>query len=198
MGVVESNMLMSYDEQNAFRIEQAEIVRSQEEIKACEYFALINGRMVLIEAKSSSPHPTSKTEFETYIDEISQKFIDTLLLFNALSIGRFGEIERNKLPNSIQNVTLGSVDYAIYLIIHGHKIEWMLPIQDELKIKLKHSLKLWKIPDINVYAINHEEAKRIGLIDKYLPLDVLDDFKHKGLHDTTLQQAVEQWFEENN
>ena len=74
----------------------------------------------------------------------------------------------------------------------------MQPIQDELKLRLKHNLKLWHIPDVNVYAINHEDAKRKGLIEKYLPLDVLDRFKKKGLKEEALRQHVEQWFSKNN
>ena len=198
MSFVESNMLFSFDKQDTYRIEQADIVREQTEIKACECFALVNGRMILIEAKSSSPNPTNKVDFNKFIEEISQKFIDTLLLFNALSIGRFGEVEKNKMPDNIQHVSLATLDYALYLVVHGNKLEWMQPIQDELKLRLKHNLKLWHIPDVNVYAINHEDAKRKGLIEKYLPLDVLDRFKKKGLKEEALRQHVEQWFSKNN
>ena len=164
MDIVESNMLLPFDDQNAYRIEQANIVQDKKDIKVCEYFALIDGRMLLIEAKSSSPRPDNKIKFDEFIDEISQKFIDTLLLFNALSIGRHGDDEKSNLPTNIQNVSLADVRYAMYLIIHGNEIEWMEPILAALKLKLKHCLKSWNIQDINVYAINHEIAKEKGLI----------------------------------
>lgn len=198
MDIVESNMLLPFDNQNAYRIEQANIVQEKRDIKVCEYFALINGRMLLIEAKSSSPRPENKIKFDEFIDEISQKFIDTLLLFNALSIGRHGEAERNNLPTNIQQIPLANVQYAMYLIVHGNEIEWMEPILAALKLKLKHCLKSWNIQDINVYAINHETAKAKGLIKEYLPLDVLNAFKKRGLQNDELKNEVENWFKENS
>lgn len=198
MDIVESNMLLPFDNQNAYRIEQANIVQEKRDIKVCEYFALINGRMLLIEAKSSSPRPENKIKFDEFIDEISQKFIDTLLLFNALSIGRHGEAERNNLPTNIQQIPLANVQYAMYLIVHGNEIEWMGPILAALKLKLKHCLKSWNIQDINVYAINHETAKTKGLIKEYLPLDVLNAFKKRGLQNEELKNEVENWFKENS
>ena len=198
MDIVESNMLLPFDNQNAYRIEQANIVQEKRDIKVCEYFALINGRMLLIEAKSSSPRPENKIKFDKFIDEISQKFIDTLLLFNALSIGRHGEAERNNLPTNIQQIPLANVQYAMYLIVHGNEIEWMEPILAALKLKLKHCLKSWNIQDINVYAINHETAKTKGLIKEYLPIDVLNAFKKRGLQNEELKNEVENWFKENS
>lgn len=198
MDIVESNMLLPFDDQNAYRIEQANLVQEKGGIKVCEYFALIDGRMLLIEAKSSSPRPNNKIKFDEFIDEISQKFIDTLLLFNALNIGRHGNDEKNNLPTNIQNVSLADVRYAMYLIVHGNEIEWMGPILTALKLKLKHCLKSWNIQDINVYAINHEIAKEKGLIKEYLPLEILNSFKEKGLKDETLKKEVENWFKENS
>ena len=198
MDIVESNMLLPFDDQNAYRIEQANIVQDKKDIKVCEYFALIDGRMLLIEAKSSSPRPDNKIKFDEFIDEISQKFIDTLLLFNALNIGRHGEDEKSNLPANIQKVSLADVRYAMYLIVHGNEIEWMEPILAALKLKLKHCLKSWNIQDVNVYAINHETAKEKGLIKEYLPLEILNSFKEKGLKNEKLKKEVENWFKENS
>ena len=196
MDFVESNMLFSFKEQNVFRIEQADIIQNKNDIKVCECLAFFDDRMWLVEAKSSSPMPQNK-DFDDYIDDISQKFIDTLMLFNALSIGRHGGTEKGKLPPRIQCVSLADIPYSICLIVHGNKDEWMMPIQDALKLKLKHCLKSWNISDTNVYALNHETAKRKGLIKSFLPMDVLYDFKHKGLRDVTLKSEVEKWFCDN-
>ena len=86
----------------------------------------------------------------------------------------------------------------MYLIVHGNEIEWMEPILAALKLKLKHCLKSWNIQDINVYAINHETAKAKGLIKEYLPLDVLNAFKKRGLQNDELKNEVENWFKENS
>ena len=197
MEFVESNMLLSFNGQDVYRIEQADIVQTKGDIKVCECFALIKGRLLLIEAKSSSPRPENKEDFDKYISEISQKFLDTLLLFNALTIGRHGNEEKGKLSNNLQNVPLKDVEYALYLIVHGNKDEWMIPIQEALKIKLKHCLNSWNISDVNVYALNHETAKEKGLIKSYLPLEVLQKYKDRGFKDAALSKEIEKWLNDN-
>ena len=152
----------------------------------------------MIEAKSSSPQPKNKEKFDEYIAEIGQKFIDTLLMFNAFMIDRHERDYKNKLPTGIQAQDIGKIRYALFLIVHGNETEWMIPIQEALKSFLRHILNAWNIPDINVYALNHEDAKAKGLIQKYLPLEVLSQFKAEGLKDQALLTRVEQWFKENS
>ena len=102
-----------------------------------------------------------------------------------------------KLPEAIHRQDLGRVCYAMYLIVYGNETEWMQPIQDALKSYLRHVLNAWNIPDVNVYALNHEDAQAKGLIKQYLPLKVLEEFKKQGLKDSTLLQQIEKWFSEN-
>ena len=74
----------------------------------------------------------------------------------------------------------------------------MIPIQEALKIYLRHVLNAWNIPDVNVYALNHEDALAKGLIKQYLPVDVLEQFKRGGLKDQALLDQVVQWFKDNS
>ena len=197
MEFIESNMKFSSPDNDSFQIEKSDIMNDYDSLKACEFFAMIDGRLTMIEAKSSSPRPQNKEKFDEYIAGIGQKFIDTLLMFNAFMIDRHERDYKSKLPTSIQAQDIGKIRYALYLIVHGNETEWMIPIQEALKNHLRHALNAWNIPDVNVYALNHEDAQAKGLIRQYLPLEVLTQFKAEGLKGRALLDRVEQWFNEN-
>ena len=197
MEFAESNMQFSYADGESFRIEQSGIVVDYDSLKACEVFALINGKLTMIEAKSSSPQPKNKEKFDEYIADIGQKFLDTLLMFNAIMLKRHEKDYKSELPLDIQSQDLGRMRYALYLIVHGNATEWMIPIQDALRSHLRHILCAWNIPDVNVYALNHVDAQAKGIIKQYLPVDTLKHFKDEGLKDQALINRVEQWFNEN-
>jgi hypothetical protein len=158
---------------------------------------MINGKLTMIEAKSSSPQPRNKEKFDEFIAEIGQKFIDTLLMFNAIMLERHEKNYKYEFPDSIKMQDIGKLRYALYLVVHGNETEWMIPIQDALKNYLRHVLNAWNIPDVNVYALNHEAAQAKGLIKQYLPVDVLEQFKRDGLKDKLLLDRVEQWLKDN-
>ena len=193
MEFVESNMTFSCSDKDFFPIEKSGIVNDYDNLKACEFFAMVNGKLTMIEAKSSSPQPRNKEKFDEYIAEIGQKFIDTLLMFNAIMLERHEKNYKDELPDSIKMQDIGELRYALYLVVHGNETEWMIPIQDALKNYLRHVLNAWNIPDVNVYALNHEAAQAKGLIKQYLPVDVLEQFKRDGLKDKLLLDRVEQW-----
>lgn len=193
MEVVESNMKFSCPNGESFQIEKSSIMRDNDSVKACEFFAMINGRLSMIEAKSSSPRPGNKQEFDEYIATIGQKFLDTLLMFNAIMLERHGPNYKRELPDTIQKQDIGKLQYALYLIVHGNETEWMIPIQEALRSYLRHVLNAWNIPDANVYALNHEDALTKGLLKNYLPLDVLEQFKAEGLKNQAFQDRVRQW-----
>lgn len=198
MEFVESNMKFSCPDNDSFQIEKSEIMSDYDSLKACEVFVMINGKLSLIEAKSSSPQPKNKEKFDEYIADIGQKFIDTLLVFNAIMLERHDKGYRASLPGNIQAQNVSQLRYGLYLIVHGNETEWMIPIQEALKNYLRHVLNAWNIPDVNVYALNHEDALAKGLIMQYLPKDVLKQFKAEGLKDQALLDRVEQWFKESH
>jgi hypothetical protein len=197
MEFVESNMMFSCSDKDTFPIEKSDIVNDYDSLKVCEFFAMINGKLTMIEAKSSSPQPRNKEKFDEFIAEIGQKFIDTLLMFNAIMLERHEKNYKYEFPDSIKMQDIGKLRYALYLVVHGNETEWMIPIQDALKNYLRHVLNAWNIPDVNVYALNHEAAQAKGLIKQYLPVDVLEQFKRDGLKDKLLLDRVEQWLKDN-
>ena len=164
----ESNMRFQYDDENIYRIEDADIITKIEGCKACEFIALKDDKILVVEAKSSSPEPQSKEDFDQYIADITQKFSDTILLYGAIRMGRHGEISLNDIPQNVREVDVSHIDYCLYLIVHGNQLDWMQPIQDALKQSLRHLLRLWNIPERNVKAINEKSALDKGLIAEVL------------------------------
>lgn len=164
----ESNMRFQYEDESIYCIESADILAKIKGCKACEFIALKDNNILVVEAKSSSPKPQSQEDFDQYITDITQKFSDTILLYNAIRIGRHGELNLNEIPQNVREIELNNVNYCLYLIVHGHQLAWMQPIQDALKQSLKHLLRLWNIPERNVKAINDEIALEKGLITEIL------------------------------
>lgn len=50
------------------------------------------------------------------------------------------------------------------LIINGHQKDWLPPLQDALRSALDATTKTWALGPNAVVVINHEAAKRFGLI----------------------------------
>lgn len=197
MEIIESNMRFLYPDNQSYWVEKHGLVSDMEGIKSCEVFTLIKGKLVMIEAKSSSPRPDNNVEFDEFIAEVGQKFIDTLLFYNAAMMERYSKDYKQGFPAKLQKQSLKDIQYSLCLIIYGHQDRYMPPIQDALRNHLRNVLKLWNIPDINVLALNHENAKNKGLISQYLPKAQLDEFKNQGLKDESLIVKVKQWFVDN-
>lgn len=169
MDFTESHMHFTFPDNECYRIEKSDVVVSgKSNIKACECVCLRSHALVLVEAKSSSPRKSEK--LAEYVDAISQKFIDSLLLYHALCLGRHEETEANSLPDELKNWGKGG-KIQLVLIIYGHEKSWLSPVLAALKTNpsLRHLLNLWNIPDSQVKVFNHDDALRHGLIDSFVP-----------------------------
>ncbi len=171
MEFVESYMRFSFDDDILFRIEKDPILSDLEGYKACECVVLINEHVALIEAKSSSPHPDNKGDFDAWITEIKEKFADSLTLFDEIRKKRFGEEAFSRIPSSLRDVQIDSKKYIIYLIVHGNAIDWMPGIQDALREAMRDVVNQWNLLDSNIKAINDEIALERKLIVEILPRD---------------------------
>lgn len=185
-------MKLNLNEGTSFLIEKSKVLHTLQNVMVCECVSLVNDRLCLIEAKSSAPSPRNKEDFEGFIREISQKFTDTLLFFNALCMGRHekGNLNEN-IPASLTNDL--RKDYAFYLIVHGHREDWMQNIQDALKLELHHVLNAWGISDTNLKAMNHDTAVRMRLIEKYFPVEELERLKRDGKSPEELSKIAKEW-----
>lgn len=189
-------MKFSFADDDVFRIENDELVKERSGHKACECVVLISPRIVFIEAKPSSPNrEKSEDRFNEFIDDIKKKFSDSLSLFTQMRDGEFGEEARMRIPLNLRTANVPSNDYLIYLIIHGHRIEWLLGLQDALREALREVINEWNMKDSNVKAINEDVAKELHLITGFVPKDSTAELRQdNGNAD---EEATKQWFLDN-
>ena len=187
MEFVESYMKFGFDDECFYRIEKSSAL--SEYVKPCEFIILQDSKLCFIEAKSSSPSP-GKEDFDKFIGEIVQKFEDSILLYNAVKMKRHGEEASSEIPSNL-NTANEDIRYRLYLVIHGHKSEWMPPIQDELRNKLRHILNAWNIKDIDVQAVNQDDARNKGLIKDFFPTDELYKLENKSTEEK--QTIAKNW-----
>ena len=159
----ESGMTFSYEEDDIFYIEKSERFNRIDGAKPCECIALHDGRVYLIEAKSSSPQPQNAELFKTFVGEIAQKFTDSYTYYSAAHQRRQ---QTEVVAQNLQSIPLARQNYEFCLIINGHQREWLPPVLDQLKITMKKALKLWGIDDACVKVVNEQGALSKGLIVK--------------------------------
>ena len=195
MEFVESFMKFSFSDEDIFRIEEDELVKDAEGIKACECVVLISENVALIEAKSSSPQSTNEEKFQKFISEIGQKFADSLQLFSDIKSKAKGDEAFQRLPVNLQNTQVSTDAYKIYLIIHGHQLDWLLGLTDALRKELKDVVKQWNLRDSNVKVYNEATALENKLIVAYIPKP---ETKALRLPDGSIDDAkVQAWFDEH-
>jgi len=196
MEFVESFMKFSFPDDDCFRIEKDPINTRITGKKSCECIVFINPKTALIEAKASTPNPSkSPEELKDFIDDIKQKFADSLALFNDIKNKKFGDDSFQRLPKTLREIKISSDSYLICLIIHGHEVEWLPGLTDFLKDGLRDVIKQWNLKDANVKAYNEETAKANKLIVAYIPKEQIGSLKKQDR--TPDEEKIKQWFVTN-
>ena len=169
MEFVQSFMRFSFSDDSVFMIESDPVVTQAQGVKTCECIVLINEHVALIEAKSSSPRPENKENFDVWIEGIKDKFSDSLSMFNKIKGKEFGETAYNRIPIKLREMSIVPDHYVIYLIVHDNKLEWMIGIQNALREAMRDVIDQWNLQDSNIKAINDVTAKEMHLIVEVLP-----------------------------
>lgn len=160
--IVESHMIFEFEENQVFRIEQSDLQKHiGDGIKTVEFILHRRDNLLeFIEAKSSSPRPSKENNerFETFINDIADKFIHSFNLYYSAMLERYPSEEINE---SFYKIKHQEVNYRFILIIKGHKMEWLLPLQEALHRKLQYHSTIWKS---QVILMNEEVAKEKRLI----------------------------------
>ncbi|MBK8971400.1 MAG: hypothetical protein IPM37_08570 [Hahellaceae bacterium] len=117
----------------------------------------------VVEAKSSSPRPETQLNFADFIDEIRTKLTNAFLLAVAARLQRHPAAE-DELPDTFKTLDLQTRGFRFVLVINGHKLEWLEPLQSAMVQALKPIVKTWALPATSVAVLNHELAQRHGLI----------------------------------
>lgn len=146
-------MVFSFPDEDVYRIEKSPLLANVC-LKATECVVRRQDVILFIEAKSSTPRPQTVDIFDKFIGEITDKFAHSLMFYNVAILRHDGE----EMPKNVKNVNLCKAHYSFVLVIYGHKIEWLPPLMDALRSRLRHTLKLWNIPDVAVKVMNERMA----------------------------------------
>ena len=195
MEFVESFMKFSFADNDVFCIEKDPLIVETEGVKACECVVLINRNVALIEAKASSPNPKNEEQYNAFLEDIRQKFADSLLFFNEMKGGRHGEEVRLRIPSNLLSSTESPSEYRIFFIIHGHQLDWLGGLQDSLREVLRDVVNQWNMRDSNVKAFNEETALVNNLIVAYVPKEDIKELKEpNGNMDV---EKTTKWFDKH-
>jgi hypothetical protein len=100
--------------------------------------------------------------FDTYIEDICNKFISALALFIAIRLERHSEGD-SELSDDLKQIDLANVRFVFVLVINNCEEEWLPPIQEALNKALRPTIKTWNL--LNVLVLNKDMARRKQLID---------------------------------
>jgi hypothetical protein len=164
MSFIESEMTFGpYEDGYCFRVEQSETYKAiQDGVQMAEFLLLRTQKdnpplIWIVEAKKSSPRPQTQPDFNGFIGEIRDK------LTNASILNRHPSSAAD-LPESFKNLNLSTAGFRLVLIVNGHQKDWLPPLQEALRSALYTATKTWALGPNAVTAINHEDAKKFGLI----------------------------------
>lgn len=168
---VESGMTFSFADSDVFQIEKSPTYLDlQNGIKVCECIAADSAKaqIFLIEAKSSFSNPQNNLEhFSSNVSDITEKFINSLLLYYGLLLKRpyktFSE-----LPENLELTKFFSKQHKIIpvLIINNFEKAWLPPVKEALNNKIKQFSfsKILLLEDTQV--LTKEMAIRLKIVQK--------------------------------
>ena len=176
--IVESGLTFGpFPEGHCFYIEKSDIYeqinkqvqrvnqKNKEGVKIAEFLLLRNDTdshtIWIIEAKSSAPQPKSKDDFDKYIKDICDKFVNSLILTSSLK--RNPDVN-DKLSDNFKQIDIASAQFVLTLVINGFKTDWIPPLQHALKNALRSTVIKWSLSSKNILVLNEEGARKEKLI----------------------------------
>lgn len=160
----ESNMTFGpFEESHIFHIEQSKLYRSAgENIKTVEFlYSRDFSAISFIEAKSSSKKITDDTTVESneFIDLVAEKFLHSFALYCSTLLGRHES--SNDISEELLKIDISQAAINFFLVIHGHREEWLPPIREMLLKKLKPYRQIW---DLKIFVLNDAGAQEYRLV----------------------------------
>lgn len=171
MIITESEMTFgSYPEEHCFYIETSNVYKAIKDdgVKIAEFLLFKQDKIpsiFIIEAKKSSPQPISQPNFDSYINDIKDKFSNSLALFIAIHLTRHNNSE---LSDCFKQLELSDVNFVLVLVVKNHKEKWLPPLLKALHKSLKSTSKIWNLKGIWLKVLNEEGAREIGLVSNNL------------------------------
>jgi len=167
--ILESGMHFGpFDENRCFQIEKSQsYLTMQEGVKIAEFLLLRKQKkgetLWIIEAKSSSPNPATKPDFDCFIEDLRDKFSNTMYLYLAGLLERRPAVA-SELSMEMKVLSPKKVDFRFILVIAGHQIGWLAPLKYALSNALRPLIKIWKLSPNAVIVLNDDLAREQQLI----------------------------------
>jgi len=161
--ISESGLLFGeYEESELFHVEKSTIYKSLGDGICTVEFVLRRSlnEILFVEAKSSSPKPNNREDFDEFITGVCEKFAHSIDIFFSLVLRRLDD-RKNEMPASFREVEYSTSRLKLVLVIKGHDIRWLSPINDAIKRKLQRQLKTWLL---EIAVMNHDLADEYGLL----------------------------------
>jgi len=152
-----------YDQDHVFRPEEsATYARIKNGLKIGDLVLLQENndvvKLLLIEAKSSTPRPLPAERFEAFICEIREKLTNTLAMILAALMNRPGSAH-DEVPVAFTQLAIATLDILLVLVIRGHPKAWLPPLRDALANALQPTVKIWGIAPPAVFVLNDDLAR---------------------------------------
>lgn len=162
---VESEMTFGpFRDECIFRIEKSKLLQKCDGVKTVEFVWRKKANdMRFVEAKKSSPlnTPGNETNYETFLTEISSKFVDSLNLYIA------GLLERrtgyDEIPVAFKEADYSKMNFKFVLILKGHeRLEPLVGLKTDLEKRLKANRRIW---NSEVFVFNEQMARNAHYIN---------------------------------
>ena len=157
--ITESGMTFVVPQDELFHIEP--YVQENIGVKTVEFVWLDNKNMRFIEAKSSAPRPQSSVNLSEYIEEISEKWLNSVHITASKALG-------GKADNPLKIQNWKGVNINLCLVLgNGFKTEWLPPLQNAFNAnsKLKAWKKVWNSSNSAwIKVLNEETARKAGIL----------------------------------
>jgi len=170
--VYESGMNFKVENQDCFfYIEKSKTYQKiQDDIKIAEFLYLRfpkgKGVINIIEAKTSTPHVRNENRFNEYIDEVTQKFVNTFFIYIASILGKH-KLAVIEMPKELLTSDLSKIDFSFVLVIKTADKAWLPAIKDAINKQMRIFInnKIWVISSNPVIVLNAELAMQKGIIN---------------------------------
>lgn len=154
---------------HCFNIEKsATYTRVQHRVPMAEFLLLQlrenrPSRILIVEAKSSSPRSGDATRFDQFIEEVRAKLTNGLALWVAAHLKRHKTADA-ELSAQFKSLDLAQTEFRLVLIIKDHQPQWLGELQDALRKKLHAVVKTWALGGDAVVVPNESGARKHGLV----------------------------------
>lgn len=152
-----------YEDSDFFNLETCAVFASfSPQPKIAEFVCWHKNKIVVVEAKSSTPKYENKADFNSFTSSVSEKLLNGFLLSSAIATKRHSQCHIS-LPAALQKGVVGGAFVNLILIIRDHKSDWLQPLADAIKKDVKIRCQLIGVSTSAVLVLNDRLALKHGL-----------------------------------